>query len=1079
MEYDRVIVVGGGLAGHAAAHAALENGARVLLLDKSMFCGGNSTKATSGINGAGTRAQKANGIPDTPATFETDTLKSAGNLARPHLVRALTHMSAPAVEWLSDRFDLQLPLVGQLGAHSFPRTHRGTERFPGMMITYGLSSAYETVCENEPDRAQLITKANVTQLIKSGSQIVGVKYSKGGKTYEARGAVIIATGGFGADFSESSLLKKVESSWRQLPMWKGIPNLPSLLSLPTTNGSHTTGDGIKMAIAVGAGTVDLPYVQVHPTGLVDPKDPSAKVKWLAAEALRGSGAIMLNAHGKRFANELGKRDYVTSRMFQSKGPFRLILNGKQSKEFEWHCEHYEGRGVMKHFASGAALAAEMGISPATLKGTFDRYNSDAASNQDPFGKAFFRNLPYIMDDQFYVAEVTPVVHYTMGGISADEKAQVLTPTHVPIKGLFAAGEVIGGIHGDNRLGGSSLLDCVVFGRLAGTSAAELVGKSTQVPQQSASKASTSTKTSTAKDSSATLKEYTMDEVAAHTSKTDCWVVLHGKVYDLTSFLEDHPGGAASIMAYAGKDASKQFDMLHAADIIPKYADDYLVGVVAGQGSTTALTPGGLTMAEVAKHNTSKDCWIVIHGKAYDLTTFLNDHPAGANILLKYAGQDGTAAFDASGHPKDIVSQLGLDHLCLGDVTDAPTVEATAPQSPSKDIQKPPLSQILNLFDFEAVARQCLSQQGWAYYSSGADDEICLRENHAVFHRLWLRPRILVNVADIDLSSSMLGYSTTLPIYISSCALGRLAHPDGEMVLARAAGTYGVIQLCPTLASCTLEEMTGARVDDGQTQFLQLYVNHDRKVSERLIRRAEAHGIKALFVTVDAPQLGRREKDMRVKFTMEAPDVQQADDKEGSVDRNQGTARAISQFIDPSLSWKDIEWLRSVTKMPIVLKGVQCAEDAILAAERGLDGIVLSNHGGRQLDFARSSVEVLVEVTNALKQQGLQDKLEIYVDGGFRRGSDVLKALCLGAKAVGLGRPSLYAMAGYGQEGVEHMFQILKDEMIMCMRLMGAPSLKHLVPQMVCTRSIESHITPVPTDSLTAYVYEPLQTQSKL
>eukprot|EP00045_Choanoeca_perplexa_P015963 m.208202 g.208202 ORF g.208202 m.208202 type:complete len:189 (-) comp17130_c0_seq12:1114-1680(-) len=163
--------------------------------------------------------------------------------------------------------------------------------------------------------------------------------------------------------------------------------------------------------------------------------------------------------------------------------------------------------------------------------------------------------------------------------------------------------------------------------------------------------------------------------------------------------------------------------------------------------------------------------------------------------------------------------------------------------------------------------------------------------------------------------------------------------------------------------------------------------------------------------------------MRVKFTQETADEQRDEDSQGNVDRNQGAARAISQFIDPGLSWKDIDWLRSVTKLPLVLKGVQSAEDAIMAAERGLEGIVCSNHGGRQLDTARSGIEVLVEVMAALRARGLQDAMEVYVDGGIRRGSDVIKALALGAKAVGIGRPTLYAMAGYGAKGVEHVFQV--------------------------------------------------------
>lgn len=233
----------------------------------------------------------------------------------------------------------------------------------------------------------------------------------------------------------------------------------------------------------------------------------------------------------------------------------------------------------------------------------------------------------------------------------------------------------------------------------------------------------------------------------------------------------------------------------------------------------------------------------------------------------------------------------------------------------------------------------------------------------------------VDVSKIDLTGSMLGYKSSIPVYITATALGRLAHPEGEVVLTRAAHGQGVIQMCPTLASCTLEEMMEAKQPD-QTQFFQLYVNHNREVTKRLVKRAEAGGIKALFVTVDAPQLGRREKDMRNKFTLQGTAVQSKDDKKGKVKRNEGTTRAISQFIDPSLSWKDIKWLQTITDLPIILKGIQCGEDAVKAVEYGCQGIVCSNHGGRQLDFARSGIEVLVEVMDALEKAGHKDKLEV-------------------------------------------------------------------------------------------------------
>ncbi|KAJ3121370.1 hypothetical protein HK098_003746 [Nowakowskiella sp. JEL0407] len=376
--------------------------------------------------------------------------------------------------------------------------------------------------------------------------------------------------------------------------------------------------------------------------------------------------------------------------------------------------------------------------------------------------------------------------------------------------------------------------------------------------------------------------------------------------------------------------------------------------------------------------------------------------------------------------------------------------------------------MLNLFDFEALAQKILSSEAWAYYSSGSDDEITLRENHSAFQRIWLKPRVMINVRNVNTETKILGIPSSLPIYISATALGKLGHPEGEVVLTRAAGTRKIIQMIPTLASCSLEEMTAAKIP-GQSQFFQLYVNPDRKVTADLIRRAEKQGCKGLFITVDAPQLGRREKDMRMKFVDDAPDVQ----SESSVVRNEGAARAISSFIDSGLCWDDIPWFKSITKMPIVLKGVQCAEDAVLAARHGCAGIVISNHGGRQLDTTPSAIEILPTVMDALRKENLNDKLEVYIDGGIRRGSDIVKALALGATAVGLGRPFLYGMSTYGQQGVERVIDLLRDELEMNMRLMGATQLSQIVPAMVDISSLSSHDTGVPRDFLSKMNYTPL------
>jgi len=225
--------------------------------------------------------------------------------------------------------------------------------------------------------------------------------------------------------------------------------------------------------------------------------------------------------------------------------------------------------------------------------------------------------------------------------------------------------------------------------------------------------------------------------------------------------------------------------------------------------------------------------------------------------------------------------------------------------------------------------------------------------------------------------------------------------------------------------------------------------------------------------VDAPQLGRREKDMRSKFSDVGSNVQNTGGD--NVDRSQGAARAISSFIDPSLSWKDIPWFQSITKMPIILKGVQRVEDVLRAIDAGVDGVVLSNHGGRQLDTARSGIEILAEVMPILRQQGLENRIEIFVDGGVRRATDIIKALCLGAKGVGIGRPFLYAMSAYGLPGVDRAMQLLKDEMEMNMRLIGAADVSELNPSMVDARGLigHGHVQTVPDDTLGLTVYDSL------
>ncbi|KAK2753298.1 hypothetical protein FQN55_003427 [Onygenales sp. PD_40] len=484
----------------------------------------------------------------------------------------------------------------------------------------------------------------------------------------------------------------------------------------------------------------------------------------------------------------------------------------------------------------------------------------------------------------------------------------------------------------------------------------------------------------------------------------------------------------------------------------------------------------LTGPEILKHNNKDSCWVIVHGKAYDVTDFLPEHPGGQKFILKYAGKDATEEFEPI-HPPDTLDKYLPPSKHLGPVAMDTVMHEDKGVDPEEEERQlrikrmPLLEQCYNLMDFEAVARRVMKKTAWAYYSSGADDEITMRENHSAFHKIWFRPKILVDVANVDISSTMLGTPVSVPFYVTATALGKLGHPEGEVCLTRAAHTHNVIQMIPTLASCSFDEIVDAKAAD-QIQWLQLYVNKDRAITKRIVQHAEQRGCKGLFITVDAPQLGRREKDMRSKFSDPGSNVQ-ASDSTSTVDRTQGAARAISSFIDPSLSWSDIPWFQSITNMPIVLKGVQRVDDVLRAIELGLPAVVLSNHGGRQLEFAPSAIELLAELMPELRRRGLQDRIEIYIDGGIRRATDILKALCLGAKGVGIGRPFLYAMSAYGVAGVERAMQLLKDELEMNMRLIGCSSIDQLSPDLVDVRGLGVRSVPNPVDSLGVGVYDAL------
>lgn len=338
-----------------------------------------------------------------------------------------------------------------------------------------------------------------------------------------------------------------------------------------------------------------------------------------------------------------------------------------------------------------------------------------------------------------------------------------------------------------------------------------------------------------------------------------------------------------------------------------------------------------------------------------------------------------------------------------------------PHSDSSNLnEKPALNDIINLDDFESVAMKSFSPKSWAYHSGAANDCITRDKNREFLHRIWLRPAIMRDVSSIKTKSTLFGCNLDIPIFIAPVGAAKMSHEEGELPLARGAASSGIIHCISTMASYSLSEI----LDQTPSQaFYQLYINKDRSKTEALIRLAEKSGkVKALFVTADLPVMSKREADERIKLDEGVQWINVARGNKSTGKKSAGLAKANSSFIDSSLNWEDLRWLRSISSLPIVLKGVQRAEDASLAMRAGFNGIVISNHGGRAADTTAPTILVLLEIHRYCPE--VFGKMKVLVDGGFRRGSDVVKAICLGASAVGLGRSFAYAL-NYGQSGVEH------------------------------------------------------------
>jgi 4-hydroxymandelate oxidase len=348
---------------------------------------------------------------------------------------------------------------------------------------------------------------------------------------------------------------------------------------------------------------------------------------------------------------------------------------------------------------------------------------------------------------------------------------------------------------------------------------------------------------------------------------------------------------------------------------------------------------------------------------------------------------------------------------------------------------------MTLADLETIAEARLPKMAWDYYASGADEELTLRRNVEAFRQLVLHYRVLVDVSTRELATTVLGQRVAMPVLVAPTAFHKLAHPDGEVATVRGAGEAGTAMILSTLSNSRVEDVVAAA--SGPVWF-QLYVYRDRARTEALVRRVEAAGVQALVLTVDAPLLGRRDRDVRNRFTL--PDGLGLANVDGDVAAvragdvaESGLAAYFASLLDPSLSWRDVAWLRERTRLPIVVKGVVRPDDARRAAEAGAAAVVVSNHGGRQLDTSPATIEVLPRIADALAATA-GSAMELYVDGGVRRGTDVVKALAAGARAVLLGRPILWGLAADGSAGVAGALGIVRRELDLAMALCGCPDL---------------------------------------
>lgn len=441
-----VVVIGAGGAGMTAAITAHEAGKEVILLEKMPYAGGNTTKSTGGMNAAETSVQAELGIEDSVQTFIDDTMTGGKNVNDLALVTTMAENSAEAIDWLAS-IGAPLPEVSFSGGATNKRIHR-----PEGGAAVGPYLVEKLLAKIGEDEISLLYNTEATELIVEDGAVTGVKATGDGISYTINAdAVVLATGGFGANLEMCAAYN------------------PDLAGFVTTNSPCATGDGIKMAEAAGAATVDMEQIQIHPTVY-------QATSLMVTESVRGGGAILVNASGERFIDEMETRDVVSAAEIAQEGGYAYLVFDQAQRDNLSAIDSYVSNGLTVQADTIEGLASEMGVDAANLQATVEAWNKAVAEqNDEAFGRTTGMDVD-ISVAPFYAIQIAPGIHHTMGGVKIDTTASVIGVDGEPIPGLFAAGEVTGGVHGANRIGGNAVADIIVFGRIAGQSAADYAAK---------------------------------------------------------------------------------------------------------------------------------------------------------------------------------------------------------------------------------------------------------------------------------------------------------------------------------------------------------------------------------------------------------------------------------------------------------------------------------------------------------------------------------------------------------------------------------------------------------------------------